>query len=198
MNDFNNLCSSIIDLVAPVKIKTKSLANQVPWINEDIHILKRKCRKAEWIWKSTRLHVNFEHWKGILLLFNRIVKAARSAYFSNLIVTNRHNSRFLFNVINELINPRPSITLSPIDCRSFMLFFVDEVVNIRASISPRVVQCEKNSLCRKVLLDSFSAVSEQDIFEIVQQLKPSSCLNDVVPVRLFKEVIGTIGPILLS
>lgn len=47
--------------------------------------------------------------------FNKTVKAARSAYFSNLIDTNHNNSRFLFNVINDLTNPRPSIALSPID-----------------------------------------------------------------------------------
>lgn len=47
LNDFNHLCSLILDSVAPVQIKTKPLANQVPWINEDIHVLKRRCRKAE-------------------------------------------------------------------------------------------------------------------------------------------------------
>lgn len=29
-------------------------------------------------------------------------------------------------------------------------------------------------------------------------MKPSSSLNDVVPIRLLMEVIGTMGPILLS
>ncbi len=68
---------------------------------------------------------------------------------------------------------------------------MDKVANIRASISPPLVQCEDNPACREVLLDSFSPLSEQDICEIVQQLKPSSCFNDVVPVRLCKEVVGT-------
>lgn len=75
---------------------------------------------------------------------------------------------------------------------------MDKVANIRASIAPPLVQCEDNPGSREVLLNSFSPLSEQDICEIVQQLKPSSCFNDVVPVRLFKEVVGTIGPILLS
>lgn len=48
LNDFNYICTSILGSVAPVKIKTRSSANQVPWINEDIRILKRKCQqKAE-------------------------------------------------------------------------------------------------------------------------------------------------------
>lgn len=46
-------------------------------------------------------------------------------------------------------------------------------------------------------MDSFSPISEKDLYEFVQQLKPSSCHTDVVPIRLFKEGIETLGPILL-
>lgn len=57
------------------------------------------------------------------MFFNKTVKDVRSAYFSNLINTNSHNSRFLFNIINDLTNPWPSIVSSSIDCRSFLSFF---------------------------------------------------------------------------
>lgn len=43
LNDFNYICNSVLDSVAPGKIKPRSLANKVSWINEDIRILKRKC-----------------------------------------------------------------------------------------------------------------------------------------------------------
>lgn len=56
---------------------------------------------------------------------------------------------------------------------------MDKVANIRASITPSLVQCEDNPGCREVLLDSFLPVSEHDICEIVQQLKRLSCFNDV-------------------
>lgn len=75
---------------------------------------------------------------------------------------------------------------------------MDKVSNIKALITPPLVQSEDNPGYREVLLDSFLPVSEHDICEIVQKLKPSCCFNDVVPVRLFKEVAGTIGSILQS
>ncbi|KAL7378822.1 hypothetical protein ABVT39_019336 [Epinephelus coioides] len=40
-------CSAILDEIAPLKPRTIPAANPTPWLNDDIHGLSRKCRRAE-------------------------------------------------------------------------------------------------------------------------------------------------------
>ena len=106
---FNNLCESALDTVAPLKLKKKRaiVANSSPWMNEDIRMFKRECRKAEREWKKTKDIARFTHMKELLVIFNQKVEDARSSYFSNLINLNQNKPKTLFAVINTLVNPPP-------------------------------------------------------------------------------------------
>lgn len=66
----SNLCSSILDSIAQGKLKKRSVGNQIPWMKNDIHNLRRECSKSERAWKSTKLLVHFEHLKNLLVNFN--------------------------------------------------------------------------------------------------------------------------------
>ena len=109
VGNFNNLCLSALDLVAPLRIKKKCAGgvNSSPWINDDIRSLKRMCRKIERQWKKSKEMVHFTHMKELLSEFNQKVEDARTAYFSNLINLNSNKPKALFAVINTLVNPPP-------------------------------------------------------------------------------------------
>lgn len=58
--------------------------------------------------ENTKLYVNFLHMRELLTLLNQKIKDARTAYFSDLITTNKHNPQALFSTINQLIQPAPA------------------------------------------------------------------------------------------
>ena len=67
--------------------------------------------------------------KDLLIKLNQTIKDAWAAYFSGLINSNKHNPRFLFSTINQLVNPSlPAIPASSsTDCENFLSFFVGKI-----------------------------------------------------------------------
>ncbi|KAF7646012.1 hypothetical protein LDENG_00195030, partial [Lucifuga dentata] len=122
VHSFTETCCSILD-VAPLKVR-KANVKCTPWINEDILSFKRNCRRTERLWKTTKLHVHYLHLKDLLASYNTMIKEARAAYFSQLIIRNKGNPRVLFNTINRIVSPTvPAIPVcSSSDCDRFLSY----------------------------------------------------------------------------
>lgn len=138
VNDFNTKLRSTLDSVAPVKFKKVSSKRKPPWRNETVNEQKRNCRKAERRWRNTKLQVHYDILREHLAKYNKAIREARRAHFSELINKNLNNPRILFSTIDSLINPAP---LSPCDffsntkCNEFSAYFRDKITTIRMNIS---------------------------------------------------------------
>lgn len=198
VNAFNAYCSAILDDVAPLVTRSVSSVNTSPWLTEDIRKLRRQCRKVERLWKATNLQVHRLYLKELLSEFNDRVKNARAAYFSNLISSSQHNSRVLFKTINHIVSPPlPSVPVfSNDDCNRFLLFFVNKVAVVRASITP---SHSPLPICpvRQATLSNFSCITLADLTGLVSAMKASSSPLDTLPTSLLKEVISSVGPSLV-
>ncbi|KAK0139908.1 hypothetical protein N1851_023184 [Merluccius polli] len=114
---FNNMCISALDFSAPYTSRAVPVINTTPWIKNNIRQQRRDYRKAERNWNKLKLEVHHLYMKELFNL-NQTIKDARAAYFSDLIVSNKHNPRFLFTTINQLVTPSPPAihASSPADC----------------------------------------------------------------------------------
>ena len=95
-------------------------------------VLKQSAERLSGGGKTLYLRFIFIHMTELLSSFNKKVKEASTAYFSNLIDCNKNNPRALFNAINRLVNPAPPPVFSNTDCEMFLSFFVDKVTDIRS------------------------------------------------------------------
>ena len=59
-------------------------------------------------WKKTKLEVFRISWKESTIAYREALKAARSAYFSNLLEENKHNPRYLFETVAKLTKKKAS------------------------------------------------------------------------------------------
>lgn len=96
---FNNHCSFILKVVAPIKPAFIPLTKLTSWINESIRKSKRNCREVERLWKSTNLEVHRLHLRKLWL-----------EYFPNLISSYKKNSKVLFETINSCFSCDPQDT----------------------------------------------------------------------------------------
>lgn len=64
---FNSSCINSLDSIALVGYKR--LEPLLPWMNEDLRILKRQCRKAERRWKKDHLWISLLRLKGLTLTY---------------------------------------------------------------------------------------------------------------------------------
>lgn len=93
---FNDMCTTALDNVAPLKCVSKlKLPSVSTWITERIRAMKRECRKVERLWKKSKLSVHHEHINFLLESYNSEIKDARAKYYSEIIISNQHNPRFL-------------------------------------------------------------------------------------------------------
>jgi len=64
---------------------------------------RQKCRRAERRWQKDRLHVSYGIFKESLFCYQRIVKAEKSKYLSEIIASNYKNLSALFKTINTVL-----------------------------------------------------------------------------------------------
>lgn len=95
VDHFNSHCLGILDEVAPLVTRKVLSVNHSPWLNDNIRDFRRKCRKVERLWKSTHLQVHRLYLKDLLSEFNDMVRNARAAYFSDLIISSKKKSQGL-------------------------------------------------------------------------------------------------------
>ncbi len=105
----DSLFSSILDTVAPLRLRKIKEKSPTPWYNEHSRALKRAAQKMEGSWRKTKLEVFRMAWRESTLSYRKALKTARSDYFSSLLEENKHKPRYLFNIVakvtkNKIIN----------------------------------------------------------------------------------------------
>ena len=198
VNNFNHLCRNILDSIAPLRLKKEKIKTQ-PWFNSTTCTLRQECRRAERKWKRDKLQVSFIHLRQCLINYQKCVKTERAKYFSEIISRHVNRPKVLFDTINKILKPPVTVpneaTLDT--CELFLTFFINKISSIRSQIvSPSFDPLEPSS-CSSTLT-SFVPISLPSMTQLISLMTPSSCSLDTIPPHLFKEVVHSIGPSVLS
>uniref|UniRef100_A0A669B0J7 Reverse transcriptase domain-containing protein n=1 Tax=Oreochromis niloticus TaxID=8128 RepID=A0A669B0J7_ORENI len=196
-SSFLSTCSSLLDVVAPMKVKRPRSCSQ-PWLNESLRALRRVYRQAERRWKKDGLQVSFDILRRTRLEFQKSAKLAKTAFLSGVIADNSHNPRFLFKTFNSLINPCPETPrlASLALCEKFLTHFTGRILSLRVSHPP--VMSQAPALRCSTNLNQFNPVSLPTLKGIVDHLKNSNAAHDILPSRIIKDGFNIIGPCILS
>ncbi len=93
LDSFNSKVENVIDVISPVKVYKKNGRQKSSWRKSTaVQRMKRQCRKAERMWRKTKLEIHYSIYKDSLHAFNEKQATARQTYldrfFSNLINRN--------------------------------------------------------------------------------------------------------------
>ncbi len=198
VNKFNGLCSDILDVVAPFKLK-KTRSRVHPWFNDETRAIRQKWRKAERKWKRDKLQISYDCVKECMIHYQKTVKTAKANYFSDLIAKNAHSPKIWFNTINSVLNPMSNLypDPSPMACENFLKFFTEKIDDIRSCIVPSPPELPQSTSI-STYLSEFTPVSHSYLVQIIHKMKPTFCSLDVVPPCLLLETLDAITPSLLS
>ncbi len=195
-----------IDDIAPIKVSKKNGRQKSFWRKSPaVQNMKRQCRKAERMWRKTKLEIHYSIYKDDLHAFNLELATARQTFFSNLINSNLNNTRTLFATVERLTPPPsqiPSEMLSDSKCNEFASFFSEKISNIRkeigtSSCNTEVTQIRQQSQ-KEVTMSVFKTIDSKILEEIVQHLKSSTCYLDTLPTSFFKSVLNCLEADLLE
>ncbi len=127
LDSFNSKVKNVIDNIAAVKVSKKTGRQKSSRRKSTaVQSMKRQCRKAERMWRKTKLKIHYSIYKDSLHAFNVELATAWQTFFSNLINSNLNNTRTLFATVERLTNPPsqiPSEMLSDSKCNEFAFFF---------------------------------------------------------------------------
>ncbi len=134
LDSFNSKVKNVIDDIAPEDWQTEITLEK----SSAVQSMKRQCRKAERMWRKTKLEIHNSIYKDSLHAFNVELATARHTFFSNLINSTLNNTHTLFATVKRLTNPPsqiPSEMLTDSKCNEFASFFSEKINNIRKAIS---------------------------------------------------------------
>ncbi len=85
LDSFNSKVKNVIDDIAPIKVSKKTGRQKSFWRKSTaVQSMKRQCRKAERMWRKTKLEIHYSIYKDTLHAFSVEVATARQTFFSNL------------------------------------------------------------------------------------------------------------------
>lgn len=125
-----------------------------------------------------------------LAAYQKALKVAKSEYLSSIISNNCSHPRVLFNTIDSVINPHPTI-LSDVSAATFEVFatfFNNKVSSVGQNMCNMVMQLDITCASPEpiTVFDQFDSVSLSSLANIVRSMKPTNCPLDVIPARLLK------------
>ena len=200
---FNIALSSAIDSVAPLVVKKRKGKRPAPWFNGDTRTLKQNCRKLERKWRSSKLEVFYLAWHDSLLSYKTALTNSRNAYFSSVINLNKNNPKFLFDTVKELTQKQPDKMNSSLTASNFLEFFEHKIESIRKVIDASLTGHPDYSglpphILPETKFQQFNIISLAELEKITQASKPTTCMLDPLPTKVFKELFPTVGMAMLN
>lgn len=128
---FNNNSTTILDSIAPFKVRTPKLIKQ-QWLYDHTRSLKRECRKAERSWKENQQLSSLTNLKELMVRYQSLVNLAK-----NIIANNCNNPRTFFNIINSVTSPPIIAEIDP-SPDEFLTFSINKIDTIRLQIPPAI------------------------------------------------------------
>ena len=189
-----------MDKFAPLKTRTMVNRPNVLWFNDDIKQLKRQRRRLEKRAVKTDLPGDWNNYHKVRNQYSAFLKSARVNYYSNLIDQCAGDSRKSFRVVNSLCR-EPLETALPEHtdptklANEFGTFFLKKIEIIKENLDKFQVQ-EPGLIpvTPKENLESFSALSIEEVSKIVRESSNASCRLDPIPTWLLKSCVDILAP----
>ncbi|KAK2144742.1 hypothetical protein LSH36_734g01020 [Paralvinella palmiformis] len=168
----------------PVKIIT--LRPNAPWYTEDIREDKHKRRKAERLWRRTKLTVHHQMFKKECRNVIALLIKAKKEHYSNKIVECGTESKQLFKLAKHLMGHKSEVILPscPSDrdlANRFGDFFVNKIIIIRDNISALNNTTNENMVMTADIkfngqpMRTFTPATQEEIRKIILNAPSKSC-----------------------
>ncbi len=145
LDSFNSKVKNVIDDIAPVQVSKKTGRKKLSCRKSTaVQSMKRQCRKAERMWRKTKLEIHYSIYKDRLHAFNVELATVRQTFFSNLINSNLKTTLALFLLLLRDLHPqvRFPVKCSPTANATSLLpsFLRRSIISERWLAHPHVMQ----------------------------------------------------------
>ena len=191
---YNNSMSSIVNKIAPIKVKQIKVKPNAPWFDSEYKLLRRKRRAAERKFRKSRLDVHKEELVCLRKLTTSTAEEKKKQHFSNKL--ENCTPKIFFETTNLLLdNQNDSVLPSGSDlhvANSFMEFFNIKITKIRNSFVSAVQTNDGHFTTNRsdtvtIEMHIFRPATLDEIKSIVSTFPIKCSPEDPIPTKLLKK-----------
>ena len=108
---YNTGISALIDKHAPQQVKSITLRPGAPWYTDELRTAKRKRRKAERLWRKTKLTIHQQLFKEECRTVSALLAQSKKDYYSNKIAECGTDHKQLFQLTKNLMGHKREVVL---------------------------------------------------------------------------------------
>ena len=193
---YNNALSYVLDSHAPLLTTTIKDVKGAPWFDREYIELRRKRRKAEKLWRRTKLVVHKENFVNLRKQTTTLAHNKKIQFYRNNINEVRNNNKALYAKLNTLVDKRnkpvyPTSICDTTLANEFATHYTNKVRKIRNEIESKRSSIGTDHLS----LDSFQGLSslysfdlatDVEIAEIIKIHGLKCCFSDPVPEHILR------------
>jgi hypothetical protein len=208
-DDLNNILKTALDKHAPISNRLIRPDKEEGWysdVSEELQAAKRERRRAENLADKSGLTVHKQLFNVAKRAVIKIVSNAKTVHNSERILKCPINK--VFTIANDMCGDLGTSTL-PTNyptadlAETFINFFTKKIDDISADLVDQADGTDFSSLERfkkgcSSSFDSFTEVTESDIFMIVRESKTTTCCLDPIPTDLFVECLDVLMPSIVN
>lgn len=205
---YNSSIKALIDKHAPLQTKTITLRPNAPWYTDELRDAKHKRRKAERLWRRTKLTVHHQLFKEQCRLVSVLLIKSKKEYYSRKITDCGTDHKKLFRLTKNLMGQKGEIVLPscPSDttlANRFSEFFMNKIATIRENINSAVTGNDTLVMSADVEfngepLTDLSPATQDEIREIIMKAPTKSCEIDPLPTYLLKQCLNKLLPLITA
>ena len=201
VDSYNSGLRTVLDRHAPLNIRRVRDRPSALWLTKEVRNARRKRRRAERLWRKTKLTVHKEMYINTRMEATQHVIAAKRQFFANKIDSGTFSTKQLFSVSNQLLGKSRSHSLPsnipPNELpKVFCKFFSDKISNLREKLDSRHSLPPTFTVYEGPVLDQFASVSEDEISDLIKKMPTKGCILDPMPTDMVKQCADDLVPLI--
>ena len=204
---YNNVLKDVLNNQAPLKRKSVSTKQRLPWYNDEIaNEIRTRC-KQERSWRCDPSNkTKFTIFYNQRRLVSNLMDNAERSYYTSKLTENKSNFKEIFNICNNLLGRNKDLPLPPSEdnqslANSFNEYFCEKIEKIHTGLIAQ-------NACRQAIntqpdgdfmvppFTSFKEMDAEYITKLVSSCPTKSCELDPIPMSLLKKILPTVSMLL--
>jgi Reverse transcriptase (RNA-dependent DNA polymerase)/Endonuclease-reverse transcriptase len=195
--------TDILDVLAPRRSVTKhSRLHTKCALSSEALAAKRRRRRLERRWKSSRLEADRLKFRAACRSANALIRESKTADLTAKINSSSSDSRSLWRTVKTILHPaRETACIKPGWCQTLADFFDDKIANVRTSVCsklsgdhgrPDTVPARPHT---GDTFERFIPVTIDEATRVILQLSDKTSPLDLIPTSLLKACHLVFSPI---
>ena len=206
---YDDTLTRLLNQHAPLLKRRVRIRAQVPWYSKEIAEARRQRRRAERVWRRTRLTSDFNLFKKKKNYATFVMNKARQSYYANMIDETGSDQGKLFKCVKNLLAPKDSLHFpdyndSRVLANDIGEFFFRKINQIRdrldKSVKPEQIARvpDDHLVSEDQCLAEFKLLSCEDVYNLVKRSAKKTCALDPMPTNKVVDCLDELLPVITS